>query len=65
MAQVKEETAEMYSRLVQQLFKLNTQKAMKLGVDHVAALSELIGAPHKAFKSVHIAGTNGPKGFYA
>jgi dihydrofolate synthase/folylpolyglutamate synthase len=32
---------------------------MKLGLDNVAELLERLGNPHKEFKSVHVAGTNG------
>ena len=35
------------------------QNAYKPGLERIIAFDELLGHPHKAFKSIHVAGTNG------
>jgi dihydrofolate synthase/folylpolyglutamate synthase len=41
------------------VFQRVGKSAYKADLDNTYALMELLGQPHKAFKSVHIAGTNG------
>ncbi len=49
-----------YPDSVRFLYSLgNEVPAAKLGLDRVAALLEALGNPQRAFRSVHVAGTNG------
>jgi dihydrofolate synthase/folylpolyglutamate synthase len=49
-----------YPDSVQFLYALgNEYKTIKLGLDRVEALLERLGAPHRAGRFVHVAGTNG------
>jgi dihydrofolate synthase / folylpolyglutamate synthase len=47
-----------YSRRLDDLFKLEFF-GMKLGLDNIHALLDALDNPHRKFKSIHIAGTNG------
>ncbi|TAH27500.1 MAG: bifunctional folylpolyglutamate synthase/dihydrofolate synthase [Cytophagales bacterium] len=49
--------AYMYSSLP--MFHRVGEVALKPGLDNIISLCEMIGNPHKKFKSIHIAGTNG------
>lgn len=46
------------------LARLLASKPVKLSLDNVRALRSLLGCPDKAYKTVHVAGTNGKGGFY-
>jgi dihydrofolate synthase/folylpolyglutamate synthase len=49
-----------YSEATRYLLSLgNEVKTAKLGLDRVEALLEKLGRPERAFRSVHVAGTNG------
>ena len=48
-----------YEQLLNQLFSVNSQKGMKLGLDQMHTLSKRLGSPEKKFPSIHIAGSNG------
>jgi len=47
-----------YQETIEYLFGLQ-KHGIKLGLSNSIRLLELMGAPHRAFRSVHIAGTNG------
>ena len=47
-----------YNEAVQYLYNL-TKHGIKLGLENIGRLSDLLGSPQKGFKSIHIAGTNG------
>ncbi len=47
-----------YQETIEYLFGLQ-KHGVKLGLSNSIRLLELMGAPHRAFRSVHIAGTNG------
>jgi dihydrofolate synthase/folylpolyglutamate synthase len=48
----------MYEVLINELYKRRT-KGIKLGLERVFSVLDKIENPHRGFKSVHIAGTNG------
>jgi len=48
----------MYEVLINELYKRRT-KGIKLGLERVFSVLEKFDNPHRGFKSVHIAGTNG------
>jgi dihydrofolate synthase/folylpolyglutamate synthase len=48
-----------YSELIAKLYSVNIAKGMKLGLENVLKLNQLLGNPASAFRSVHVAGTNG------
>lgn len=49
-----------YTDSVQFLYALgNEMKTAKLGLERIRALLEVLGNPHKAYRIVHVAGTNG------
>jgi dihydrofolate synthase/folylpolyglutamate synthase len=49
-----------YAEAVRFLYSLgNEVKTAKLGLDRIEALMRELGSPHRAFASVHVAGTNG------
>ena len=37
----------------------NEMKSVKLGLERITVLLRMLGNPHKTFKSIHVAGTNG------
>ncbi|GAB5046663.1 bifunctional folylpolyglutamate synthase/dihydrofolate synthase [Thermodesulfovibrio sp. TK110] len=49
---------EKYKELISELYKKRTN-GIKLGLERVFSVLEKLGNPHKSFKSIHIAGTNG------
>lgn len=48
-----------YSTLVQRLLQVNVWGGMKLGLENVLRLQQLLHFPDRSFQSIHIAGTNG------
>jgi len=48
----------MYEVLINELYKRRT-KGIKLGLERVFSVLDKFENPHRGFKSVHIAGTNG------
>jgi dihydrofolate synthase/folylpolyglutamate synthase len=49
-----------YPDSVQYLYALGNEiKAAKLGLERIEMLLRMLGNPHKTFKSIHVAGTNG------
>jgi len=46
------------SPILDRLFALETF-GIKLGLDNIARLSEALGHPHRRFRTLHVAGTNG------
>lgn len=48
-----------YPQLLEYLFSLHTQNRGKLHLDAIQHLCNVLGNPEKAFKSIHVAGTNG------
>ena len=40
-------------------YQLNGTSAYKPGLERILKLSKIAGNPHNAFKSIHLAGTNG------
>lgn len=49
---------EKYRELISELYKKRTN-GVKLGLERVLSVLEKLGNPHKSFKPIHIAGTNG------
>lgn len=47
-----------YEAALSELFKLEFT-GMKLGLENIRALLESLGNPHRSFKSIHVAGSNG------
>jgi dihydrofolate synthase / folylpolyglutamate synthase len=47
-----------YETALSELFKLEFT-GMKLGLENIRALLESLGNPHRMFKSIHVAGSNG------
>ena len=47
-----------YEEAIGQLFSLE-YTGMKLGLDNIKALMDALGNPHRAFPTIHVAGTNG------
>lgn len=47
-----------YSTTISEIYDLQ-EYAIKLGLDNIRFLSEMLGQPHKAFPVIHVAGTNG------
>ena len=47
-----------YQERLDELFKLEFT-GMKLGLDNIRDLLATLGNPHNAFKSIHVAGSNG------
>lgn len=47
-----------YKNLIKELYK-RRNKGIKLGLDRVLSVLEKFDHPHKKFKSIHVAGTNG------
>lgn len=48
-----------YYKLIQRLFNLNTFGGIKLGLQNVLKLQQLLNHPDHHFHSIHVAGTNG------
>lgn len=48
-----------YSELIQKLLQVNVSSGMKLELQNVQSLQQLLGFPDRAFKIIHVAGTNG------
>lgn len=48
-----------YDKLLKKLFSINLHGGMKLGLNNIEQLNAAMGHPMKAFKSIHVAGTNG------
>ncbi|CRX38050.1 bifunctional folylpolyglutamate synthase/dihydrofolate synthase [Estrella lausannensis] len=48
-----------YAELIEQLFSVNVKKAMVLGLSRMQAALKALGNPEKAFRAIHVAGTNG------
>lgn len=48
-----------YLSILNQLYQRNLYDGMKLGLDNVRRLSQLLGDPHHQFSAIHVAGTNG------
>ncbi|MEI8366435.1 MAG: cyanophycin synthetase [Parachlamydiaceae bacterium] len=48
-----------YQTLLDKLLSVNIHGGIKLGLENVLRLSTVLGDPHLAFPSVHVAGTNG------
>lgn len=48
-----------YKEALHYLFSINQSEKIKLGLERIQALLDSLGNPEKAFKSIHIAGTNG------
>lgn len=48
-----------YSDLIQKLFNINLFGGTKLGLQNVKRLQQLLQFPDRAFKTIHVAGTNG------
>lgn len=48
-----------YSELIQKLLQVNVFSGMKLGLQNVQSLQQLLDFPDRTFKIIHIAGTNG------
>lgn len=48
-----------YNALINKLFKTNLQGGIKLGLQNVVKMQQLLGFPDHQFSSIHIAGTNG------
>jgi len=53
----KETTEFLFNKLTS--FQLSGKSAYKPGLDNIIALDDSLGNPHKSFKSIHVAGTNG------
>ncbi len=47
-----------YDEAIERLFSLE-YTGMKLGLDNIKALMEALSNPHRAFPTIHVAGTNG------
>jgi dihydrofolate synthase/folylpolyglutamate synthase len=47
-----------YSDTVNYLYNLQ-RHGIKLGLENIKKITEILGKPHRAFRSIHIAGTNG------
>lgn len=47
-----------YKNLIKELYK-RRNKGIKLGLDRILSVLEKFDHPHKKFKSIHVAGTNG------
>lgn len=47
-----------YRELIKELYSRRT-KGIKLGLDRIISVLKKLGNPHKNFKAIHIAGTNG------
>lgn len=48
-----------YCEILRKLYAIHPQIGMKAGLDNMWRLDALLGYPSRAFRSVHIAGTNG------
>ena len=48
-----------YLELIQQLLKINVESGVKLGLQNVQRLQQLLAFPDRSFASIHVAGTNG------
>lgn len=48
-----------YTEMIHRLFNLNLFGGMKLGLQNVQRLQQLVDFPDRSFASIHIAGTNG------
>lgn len=55
--------AKLYDKSLQRIFKWNMFRkfdhTQKPNIDHMHTLAKYFGDPHKQFKAIHIAGTNG------
>ena len=50
----------LYNESVHYLYSLgNEVQTAKLGLERITALLDALGNPHRAFRSIHLAGTNG------
>lgn len=47
-----------YDEAIEHLYSLE-YTGMKLGLDNITALMDVLGNPHRAFPAIHVAGTNG------
>src|SRR5262245_8637491 len=47
-----------YSEAIDHLYSLEFS-GMKLGLDNIRSLMARLGDPHRAFRTIHVAGTNG------
>jgi dihydrofolate synthase/folylpolyglutamate synthase len=50
--------SETYKETVNYLYNLQRQ-GIKLGLENIKKITGILGEPHRAFRSIHIAGTNG------
>ena len=50
--------SEHYENTIEYLYSLQ-KHGIKLGLSNTRALMHILGEPHKTFRSIHIAGTNG------
>lgn len=48
-----------YSNLIQKLFNINLFGGVKLGLQNVLRLQQLLHFPDRSFQTIHVAGTNG------
>lgn len=48
-----------YSQLIQKLLNINLSGGMKLGLENVQRLQNMLNFPDRSFHTIHIAGTNG------
>lgn len=48
-----------YKNLIDKLFKVNLHSGMKLGLQNMLRLNELLDFPTNQFKTIHVAGSNG------
>jgi len=48
-----------YALIIDKLFSLTNKKGIKPGLERVQRMNEMLGRPASAFRSIHVAGTNG------
>lgn len=48
-----------YQQMIEKLFEVNINGGVKLGLENIRRMQELLGYPDRTFKTIHIAGTNG------
>src|SRR5947209_3196471 len=48
-----------YPSIIQRLFSVNIFGGMKLGLQNSLRLQEILNFPDRAFRTIHVAGTNG------
>lgn len=48
-----------YQQMIEKLFEVNIKGGVKLGLENIRRMQQLLGYPDRAFKTIHIAGTNG------